>query len=613
MPTFSQIQVSEGSGKNVAAYQFTESATAKQLQRIVANDSNGNEKGVNPLATIIQNTSNVSSGSVASLVKAFGNNNLAGNTIIVVCAVGNGTAPTVSDSQSNTYSQAAAAPNSTTFGSAIFFATNIKAGANTVTVTNGGANASMALEIYEIYGLLAVQSAQPGVTATASGSSATAATSTISPATPNRLVFAGVALGTAAQTITPATGWTNDSGQQNPSTPAGLYSFISMSQYLGTIGAITPSATFTSEPWAIAVASFRVLSTNVEGTVEITDGINTANVLSPGSAPAGQNALLTSGTGYTTPTITLNSSTPNTSWYDMLNYAWVSVEILTNTTPATLTFQTSGDASETNPRSTPLFDSQSTNNTSSLTTTGTTQTYYGPRTGRYFRVSSNNGAGTTTLVITFYTFPSGIPTIGVSGSVSSNSATGSAVPANAFYLAAGGGGNLVGIGSATGDGVSGGTSGTASLSTANNLYNGSTWDRGRNNVNTTTGDTPTLTSTSVSNGALQTNYNARGALVTAIMGTVSGSATTLVMQLQVSVDGGTTWINYGSATSAVTVATGNTVSVLSYPGIAASPTIGGAGSIANSIPLPRTWRCTYTGAGVGFSIAIASVQVNYIL
>ena len=41
----STIAVTEGSGKNVAGYSFSEDATTKQLQRVVLNDSSGVEAG----------------------------------------------------------------------------------------------------------------------------------------------------------------------------------------------------------------------------------------------------------------------------------------------------------------------------------------------------------------------------------------------------------------------------------------------------------------------------------------------------------------------------------------------------------------------------------------
>ena len=67
----------------------------------------------------------------------------------------------------------------------------------------------------------------------------------------------------------------NNSGQQNPTTPAGLFSFVSMSQFLESLIAVTPQATFTSEPWAISVATFRPVILGVEGTVKLTDGTAT--------------------------------------------------------------------------------------------------------------------------------------------------------------------------------------------------------------------------------------------------------------------------------------------------------------------------------------------------
>lgn len=130
------------------------------------------------------------------------------------------------------------------------------------------------------------------------------------------------------------------------------------------------------------------------------------------------------------------------------------------------------------------------------------------------------------------------------------------------------------------------------------------------NTNTTTGDSPTIVTATTVNGATQTNASARGALMTIILGTVSGTLPTLSVQLQFSPDGGTTWLNYGSATSAISVVTGNDIVVAIYP-TALTTSIGGAGSVQTNAPLPRTWRLQYITTGTGISIAIASVQVNY--
>ena len=132
------------------------------------------------------------------------------------------------------------------------------------------------------------------------------------------------------------------------------------------------------------------------------------------------------------------------------------------------------------------------------------------------------------------------------------------------------------------------------------------------NTNTTTGDAPTIVTATTVNGATQTNANARGAIITAILGTVSGTLPTLSLQLQWSPDGGTTWLAYGAATSAVSIATGNDVTIAVYP-TALSLTLGATGDVLINAPLPRTWRVTYTTTGTGISVAVAAVYVNYLV
>ncbi len=213
-------------------------------------------------------------------------------------------------------------------------------------------------------------------------------------------------------------------------------------------GATVANPTGTAEIWFDASGNPKAITPSQPLPSNITDGTNTANILKSDGTAAGQNAQLVSGTGYSTATLTLNSGSPATAWFDMLNYSSYSVEILTNTTPATLTFQTSGDASQTNIRNALFFDSQSNNGAGASSTTSANGTVYGGKTGRYFRISSTNGAGTTTLVITFYTNASPFPFIG--GSVSVNSTigggtTGSAVPTTAVYAAISDGTNLRGV------------------------------------------------------------------------------------------------------------------------------------------------------------------------
>jgi hypothetical protein len=223
------------------------------------------------LPSIVQKIGALGTGGQASLAKAFAANNTQGNSIIVVCAVGNGTTATVTDSAGNTYTNAVNAAVSTTFSSQIFYATNIAGGANTVTVTPS-ASVSIAFEQYELAGLITPSTGvlDLALTNTSSGGSTTASTAAMDPLAPNEFIFMGIGVGTATSTLTVATGWSQDTATTNNvgGTPSGLFSFCSSSQYLGSLKGVTPSVTLgTSEPWSIAVASFRSVQIAVSGSM----------------------------------------------------------------------------------------------------------------------------------------------------------------------------------------------------------------------------------------------------------------------------------------------------------------------------------------------------------
>src|SRR5438445_9182560 len=101
-----------------------------------------------PTPSIVRKTSSVSSGSVASLQAGF-ITTAVGNSIVVVCGVGNGTAPTVTDTQANTFIQATQIANGTALNVSILYTTNIRGGPDLITVNNGGTTASIAMEVYE--------------------------------------------------------------------------------------------------------------------------------------------------------------------------------------------------------------------------------------------------------------------------------------------------------------------------------------------------------------------------------------------------------------------------------------------------------------------------------
>ena len=227
-----------------------------------------------PLIATVQKHAVASSGSVASLANAFSSNVGPGNSIVVSFCNGNVNAPTapITDTLSSTWTKAVHQVQGSALECDIWYAVNVTGGAETVTVTPGGSNASIASEVYEISGTIMWIPAQGDLSTSSSGNSAAASATAVAPMAPNSLEIAAVGVGTAAQTITPASFWTNDSGQQNPATPSGLFSFISMSQQLDDTDAISPLATFTSEPWALAAAIFHAPILPIGGAVRLHDG-----------------------------------------------------------------------------------------------------------------------------------------------------------------------------------------------------------------------------------------------------------------------------------------------------------------------------------------------------
>lgn len=160
---------------------------------------------------------------------------------------------------------------------------------------------------------------------------------------------------------------------------------------------------------------------------------------------------------------------------------------------------------------------------------------------------------------------------------------------------------------------------TAVVGALGQKYNGTSWDRERNNMNTTTGDAGAKTATFT--GALQVNFNARGAIITCLFGAVTGTTPTIAMQLQWSPDGGTTWLNFGPSVAPFTPVSGNTATFVVYPTQLSEDTtttlatfaLGATQSKAMNAPLPRSWRIVYTIGGTTPSITITGVYINYLL
>lgn len=223
--------------------------------------------------------------------------------------------------------------------------------------------------------------------------------------------------------------------------------------------------------------------TNGNQQTRITDGTNVANVLTPAAltaAQTGQNGIINAPTGVTTSLITLTSSVLATSWYDLLNYPSVHVEIVSNASAAVITFQSVGDSSFSNINSTPLYPINNTGVLGPTVSTNGSGAWDGPRGGRFFRLNTNlTGANTITLYITFNTFTYSARTLAVNLAAGVGIGnTGSTIPGNAFYAAMiDSSGNLVGMGNIARDGDA--NTGNNALSNGTIVYNGSSYDRQR--------------------------------------------------------------------------------------------------------------------------------------
>ena len=273
----SQVQLWDGTTGPAAVEPANESPDLTDKALVIAVSPNNSGLPVN-LPQIVQKTNNVTGSAGKTLTITFGSNTVKGNSIIVALGMGEveigGGSPitlAVTDSQSNTYTEAVKASQSTTQEAAIFYATNIAGGADTITITiagSGSSNTAIAAEIYELSGLIAVAPNTLDQTATGSNAGSTSVSvGSMTPLVPNEYAFLAIAAG--GGTITAGTNWTLDSGTLSP-TGGNLVSFGSESLLTSTIASMTPSATLSaSNAWAAAHAIFKTVILPIEGSVNL--------------------------------------------------------------------------------------------------------------------------------------------------------------------------------------------------------------------------------------------------------------------------------------------------------------------------------------------------------
>lgn len=544
-------------------------------------DSNSNQSSAVVMSflrpKVWQSAHNVTGSAGKTLTCAFGSNNIAGNSIVVCVGMGEvegaNITLAITDTNSNTYTEAVNASQSTTLESAIFYATNIASGANTVTVTIAGSsstNTAIAVEIYEVFGIITETGALDQTNTGSNAGSTSVSTGAVVPAVPNELVF--MAIAAAGGTITAGTNWTLDSTSLSP-TGGNLVSFGAQSRLRTQITSLAPSATLsTSNAWAACCATFKTVILPVEGTFNLAqingvtpklDNTNELGVSMYVTKSASGDTALTLGQntkanslsvaiasdqgdipvkGDFTEQASLSAGSLNADLVpstDVSAYKWLSLHINANAYSGTLTFQCSND----NTNWVSLDLSLPSSSTYATTTTSTNVLVHGPVYFRYFRCRMTvYTSGTAQGTLELYT--------------------------NATMT------NFIGIG-ANGGSIS--QSGTWTVQPGN-TQNTTPWL-----VNTPSSDITVFASgaqTATQTQADQTNNTARGIKVVLDMTNVaSGPSVTLEIDGKDPASG-----KYYSILTGAAVTTVSTNVYTIYPSLSAV-----ANSVSNDV-LPHTWR-----------------------
>ena len=297
--------------------------------------------------TFVQQASVASAAAATSSVLAFGSNNTLGNTIIVAVSWNtvSSLTPTCSDSQGNTYSAIVLEtddPDNSQSG--ICYATNIKAGANTVTVTYGASVTYRALAIHEYSGIATTSPVDTDATNAATGTTTTNAytSTTAATTTSGDLIFGYFVDETGSTaTATAGTGFTQRTDNTTLTSPATTEDMVQSSvgsiaatqtenqahAYTGMMMAFKPSTTTGSLTNTNANA---MLSISQSGQTTFRNPINSTSALQVQNS-SGNSVLNVNTNSGGTVTVTNNVSTASpaittqTSGWEWDNYSLNSV------------------------------------------------------------------------------------------------------------------------------------------------------------------------------------------------------------------------------------------------------------------------------------------------
>lgn len=225
--------------------------------------------------SIVQKSAAFSTAFAATVAKAFASNNAAGNLLIAFCIGKPTTSLTISDTQMNPWVGPIAGQDNGGQGSALFYCLTSKAGANTVTINNGGSFVALALIEYSstLGALFDVSAGSNAV------SSAVPAAVNISPSTANELVVTMYSAGAGGTTLTPATGNTIEIGaggfsQAIDATPAlaGLF--------------VAGAASGQAGNWSVVAAAFEAATFSISGSAGVAGATVAWSGTSSGSTTA---------------------------------------------------------------------------------------------------------------------------------------------------------------------------------------------------------------------------------------------------------------------------------------------------------------------------------------
>ena len=210
--------------------------------------------------TLVQHTG-LDAGTTASASLAFPSDNVSGNWIgVIIRAGGINQGLTVTDTRGNSYRLAVQfneTVDGTTLG--IFFAENIRGGANVVTVAGTQTN-TLRFAVVEYAGVAATSSLD--AVATAQGTSSTPSVGPITTTAAGDLVLGLVSTANPA-TFTPGSGYTVE--QWVPSEPGAK--LILEDRMLTTAGSVSAGASLgASDTWGAAIAAFRAGGGNTSDT-----------------------------------------------------------------------------------------------------------------------------------------------------------------------------------------------------------------------------------------------------------------------------------------------------------------------------------------------------------